>query len=109
MGIQNVSGTGPRGRIIKQDILNCLSEKQKSHSISVGNTDEVDIIQEMSTQQKVIAQRLSLSKKQSPHFYIKSIFNTSALLKLRTQINENIDIKISINDFFIKAIGNSMI
>ena len=59
---------------------------------------------------KVIADRLSFSKNNIPHFYLNINCNVDNLLMARQQMNENVDEKnkISINDIIIKALALSL-
>ena len=59
---------------------------------------------------KVIAERLTYSKKEVPHFYLSVDCNVDDLVKGRELINKDLDLenKISINDIIIKALGISL-
>lgn len=52
-----------------------------------------------------IARRLTESKQQVPHFYVKGSCHIDALLGLRKQINEGAEIKISVNDLIVRAVA----
>ena len=55
---------------------------------------------------KAIAVRLSESKRTIPHFYLRRDINIDALLSMRARINKDLaeqNMKLSINDFIIKA------
>ena len=52
---------------------------------------------------KVIADRLSFSKKNIPHYYVTVSVNVDNLLKLRAKLNSVAKAKISVNDMVIKA------
>ena len=52
---------------------------------------------------KVIADRLSFSKKNIPHYYVTVSVNVDNLLKLRAKLNSVAKTKISVNDMVIKA------
>src|SRR3546814_4452380 len=56
---------------------------------------------------KVIAKRLSESKRTIPHFYLSVDCEIDALLAMRKQLNERADgkYKLSVNDMVIKAVG----
>src|SRR3546814_12887401 len=56
---------------------------------------------------KVIAKRLSESKRTIPHFYLSVDCEIDALLAMRKQLNERADgkYKLSVNDMAIKAVG----
>ena len=58
----------------------------------------------------MIADRLSFSKNNIPHFYLNINCNMDNLLMARQQMNENVDEKnkISINDIIIKALALSL-
>ncbi|MDA0938949.1 MAG: pyruvate dehydrogenase complex dihydrolipoamide acetyltransferase [Proteobacteria bacterium] len=123
--ITKVSGSGPNGRIIKNDVLNFdqsdveAAPKDKSMHDSVNN-NELSItfgrknpefeISAASSMRKIIANRLLDAKRNVPHFYLSCSINVEDLLSLRSKINEQSAIdqsatkhKISINDFIIKA------
>ena len=106
--ISQVKGTGPGGRVTKQDI-----EKFKPSAGAapaggaagaVGPTYE-DI--PASGMRKTIAARLSQSWTQNPHFFVCSAVSVSKLLKLRQALNASADgkYKLSVNDFLIKAVA----
>jgi pyruvate dehydrogenase E2 component (dihydrolipoamide acetyltransferase) len=58
---------------------------------------------------RVIAQRLSESKQQVPHFYLTIDCRLDALLALREQINGTLsDTRISVNDFIVKAVAGAL-
>ena len=61
----------------------------------------VDI--ELSNIRKVIAERLSFSKQNIPHYYVTVAVNVDNLIKLRAKLNTAAKSKISVNDFVIKA------
>lgn len=104
-----ITGSGPRGRIVKEDV-----EKAKSQGVSglkevhsptallpVGSYEE----KPLSGMRKVIAQRLTESKQTIPHFYLTVSCEIDELLRVRKQLNEISPQKISVNDFVIKAVA----
>ncbi|MFW3895139.1 2-oxo acid dehydrogenase subunit E2 [Pseudomonas bharatica] len=52
-----------------------------------------------------IARRLTESKQQVPHFYVKGACRIDALLSLRKRINEQAPIKTSLNDLIVRAVA----
>ncbi len=55
---------------------------------------------------KIIASRLSEAKQTIPHFYLRRDIQLDALLKFRATLNKQLEargVKLSINDFIIKA------
>jgi pyruvate dehydrogenase E2 component (dihydrolipoamide acetyltransferase) len=53
----------------------------------------------------VIARRLAESKFSAPHFYLKMEINMDQAIAARTQLNEVSPVKVSFNDFVIKAVA----
>ncbi|QGR02155.1 pyruvate dehydrogenase complex dihydrolipoamide acetyltransferase [Ehrlichia ruminantium] len=102
-----IKGTGPYGRIIKADVLDVVN-KQKDGSIVPIVSGKNSVI-EVSSMRKVIAERLVYSKQTVPHFYVSVDCTVDNLLKIRQEINtENLDTKVTINDFVIKAVAMSI-
>ena len=80
----SISGTGPRDRIIKQDIIDHLNKpKQAISAVVPGDTadshDYTDV--ELSNMRKIIAERLLFSKTNIPHFYISVDVEMDHVLK----------------------------
>lgn len=107
--LSNVIGSGPRGRIIKQDVLNHKQIKNTSENVSKVASREDHIKIPNSNMRKVIAKRLTESKRNVPHFYLSLECNLDKLLALRQELNANSEIhKLSVNDFVIKASAQAL-
>lgn len=52
---------------------------------------------------KIIAQRLTESKREVPHFYTTKEVELDAIMKLRKKLANDHEIKISVNDFVLKC------
>ncbi len=107
--ISNISGTGPNGRIIKEDLIN-LGQGNKSGVIQ-RNPQEFEL-QQNGNVRKIIAQRLLESKLTVPHFYLNLDIQIDKLLELRKDLNDNALVidgkpsyKVSVNDLVIKAVA----
>ena len=109
LDINLISGTGPRGRIIKDDVKNYLNKNSSLNQKHYTKNKE-DVRKKPSSMRKVIAERLSYSKKEVPHFYLTVDCNVDELLKGRHSINKDLEVKekISINDIVIKALGMAL-
>lgn len=103
--IQQVKGTGPGGRITKQDIekYKPASSAAAAPSAASGAPTYEDI--PASSMRKTIANRLQQSMNQNPHYFVAATVSVSKLLKLRQALNSAADgqYKLSVNDFMIKA------
>ena len=110
IGLDEISGSGPNGRIVKRDIEAVLSGGLPAivtaNSTIDTNNQEYELI-EHSTMRKTIAARLTESKQTVPHFYLRVDCEIDKLLEFRAELNKKADgaYKLSINDIIIKAAG----
>ena len=112
INIENVTGTGPRGRITKIDIEKHLTlspstlETNQKKNAGQGNAIDHEII-DIPKIRRLIAEKLSLSKSSIPHFYLRRKARVNELINFRAKANDVLqkNNRISINDFFIKACG----
>ncbi len=107
--LKTVTGTGPYGRIIKRDIESYASPSAAApmaaaSTAAVGDAPYRE--ERLSNMRKTIARRLTESKQSVPHFYLTVDCQLDKLLAARADINAGLadeGIKISVNDFVIKA------
>ena len=102
--LSDIKGSGPGGKITKQDI-----EKYKSTGGTAAGASSLPTYEDIpaSSMRKVIASRLTQSFQQNPHYFVASNISVSKLLKLREALNASADgkYKLSVNDFLIKALA----
>ena len=121
-----LSGSGPRGRVVKVDVEAALSSgapfasktrtQNAPQRVPQGEIIAADDLfpayekVKVNNMRKVIAKRLSQSKQTVPHFYLTVDCQIDALLTARQDLNENLEKaeRISVNDFVIKAIACAM-
>ena len=105
-----VSGSGPNGRILKDDIEKFNNNKNILQNEIKLNNNNSELIKN-SSMRKTIAERLVQSKNEAPHFYLSVDCNIDQLLKIRSVINlkSNDQYKISVNDMIIKAASSSLV
>ncbi len=102
--LSRVQGSGDGGRIIRRDIDNYVpSEAPAAAAAPAASGEEGYQDQPLSQMRKTIARRLSESKFQSPHFYLKIEVNMDKAIEARRAMNEVSPVKISFNDMIIKA------
>lgn len=131
--LASVSGTGPKGRIVKADIegFTPKADAQSSASASAAaspasssvsssaapgeaapfETDIPHTAEKLNNVRKVIARRLTEAKQTVPHIYLTVNIQLDALLKLRSQLNAALEpkgIKLSVNDLLIKALAKAL-
>ena len=107
-----IQGSGPHGRIVKDDVLKSLVGGSGAKGRVMRNPVEVTQIPNNNIR-KIIAKRLLESKQQVPHFYLTIECELNRLLDVRKEINfdaearagkdKKPDYKLSVNDFIIKA------
>jgi pyruvate dehydrogenase E2 component (dihydrolipoamide acetyltransferase) len=116
--LKNIKGTGPYGRIVKADVeSNNISYLEKTATLSMTSSVTTEIIKDiykdrhfteiaLDGMRKVIANRLTEAKQTIPHFYLRRSVSLDKLLMIRAEMNDGLadkEIKISVNDFIIKA------
>ena len=104
LDLAELAGSGPRGRIVKADVLAALAGGGATVTADVDGSagPAFDAIPN-TIGRKLIARRLTESKQQAPHFYVRADCNIDALLQLRASQNQAGGVKLSVNDFVIKA------
>ena len=123
--LAGVAGSGPKGRIIKRDVEG-LSEQRVDAptAASVPGTtfaEPTDYMgphsnipfeeRKLSGMRKTIARRLTESKTTIPHFYLTIDCDLTNLMGHRKALNMRLEksgIKISVNDFIIKAVAMAL-
>lgn len=103
LALDAIRGSGPHGRIVRVDVETALNKPQAATiaaTTPLGAYDETP----HSTTRRVIAQRLTEAKQQIPHFYLSIDCQIDSLLALRAEVNASRDdVKLSVNDFVIRA------
>ena len=104
-----IQGTGEGGRITKSDVenYNPSQDGSKTAHFTVGTESFEDIPN--SQMRKTIARRLSESKFSAPEFYLTMEINMDKAIDARVSMNEVFPVKISFNDFVIKAASLALV
>jgi pyruvate dehydrogenase E2 component (dihydrolipoamide acetyltransferase) len=109
--LQQVSGSGPGGRIVRSDVLSAVKTEQKGperlRTAPTPETLKTDQRISLSGMRRTIANRLLEAKTTIPHFYLQAEIDAQPLISLRQQINSAAEAaglpKITVNDFILKA------
>jgi len=120
LDLATIKGSGPRGRILAQDIeahksvvtVAAAPAPDASATMAMYQAGTYDV-KPLDGMRRTIAQRLTVSKQTVPHFYLSSKCDLSQLLLIRERINAQAPIdaekkpkwKLSINDYVIKALA----
>ncbi|MFN3477172.1 MAG: dihydrolipoamide acetyltransferase family protein [Candidatus Methylomirabilales bacterium] len=107
-----VKGTGPGGRITKEDIEAYLKAREAVPTVPkpevvapVEVAPEVEYEERpLSRMRQTIARRMAESKRTIPHFEITVDIDMAEALKLRKALNEVLEgVKITVTDLIVKA------
>ncbi|MDI6623849.1 MAG: pyruvate dehydrogenase complex dihydrolipoamide acetyltransferase [Brevundimonas sp.] len=118
--LSTVKGTGPHGRIVKRDLEGAEKGSAPSAAAAApsGETRKVQSLAQMGIpdgsydlvpldgMRKAIARRLTDSFRDVPHFPLNIDCEIDGLLASRARVNAMLEkdgIKVSVNDFIIKA------
>ncbi len=110
--IASIAGTGTNGRIVKRDIEQAIAAGTASAPAPVDTVAKAmaggfDLVP-LDGMRKTIAARMSASFRDVPHFPLNVDCKLDALLANRKAINaasEADGIKISVNDFIVRAVA----
>jgi pyruvate dehydrogenase E2 component (dihydrolipoamide acetyltransferase) len=109
IALDGITGTGPRGRISKADVLALITAAPAASSAAAAVPfvagDNSPSIVPMDKIRKVVARRLTEAKATIPHFYLRMGVRVDALLDLRKTANLVLGSKASINDYLVRAVA----
>lgn len=127
LDLATVTGSGPKGRIVKADVMDAQPSATPAPQTSapaaaaapaaMPSSPSADMVarayegrtyEEISLNgmRKTIAARLTEAKQTVPHFYLRRDIKLDALMAFRAQLNKQLEgrgVKLSVNDFIIKA------
>jgi len=97
--LKTVTGTGPGGRITKENVLNAAE--------STIGTEAEEVIP-FSPMRAKIAKRLTHSKQTIPHFILFANIDMTEANTWRKQFNESQGVKITVTDMVVKAVASTL-
>jgi len=122
LDLAKITGSGPKGRIVKADVSGAPATASVSApppmaaapAASLPSSASVEALYQgrsyktvpLDGMRRVIADRLTEAKQTIPHFYLRRDIELDTLLKLRSEVNAGLEargVKLSVNDFIIKA------
>jgi len=108
--LAKVTGTGPAGKITEQDVQKAASAKPSKPATPVAPAAEVKAGQTvpLNRLQRITAEKMLKSKQEIPCFYLTVKADVTDLVALRTRLNETGDVKLSYNDFLLKAVATGL-
>ncbi|NWK98746.1 dehydrogenase [Sphingobium lactosutens] len=113
-----VTGSGPRGRISKDDVLQHVAPTAAETTApppsppapapAPAPAEGVRVVK-MSPMRKAIARQLTLSKSTIPHFYLRNSAAIDALMAMREQAKRATGAAPSINDYLVRACALALV
>jgi pyruvate dehydrogenase E2 component (dihydrolipoamide acetyltransferase) len=123
--IEELKGSGPGGRIRRRDVEEAIGRPrpappaEPTPATAPPPETTTPTAPESTTSdaytdiphtrfQRAAASALTASKQQAPHFYLKATCRVDGLLELRATANTASGLKLTVNDFIVKAAGQAM-
>ena len=127
LDLTNITGSGPHGRIVKADVegaqpmaaapVSAAPPATPAAAPTMATSASAETVMRLyegrkydvvalDAMRKIIAARLTEAKQTIPHFYLRRDVKLDALITFREQLNKQLEprgVKLSINDFIIKA------
>jgi pyruvate dehydrogenase E2 component (dihydrolipoamide acetyltransferase) len=105
-----LTGTGPGGKITEQDVKNAAEATPAAPAEPAAAGPEVQLggTVTLNRLQKITAQRMLKSKQEIPCFYLTVKADVTDLVELRVKMNTAGDVKVSYNDFIMKAVATGL-
>ncbi len=99
--ISQIKGSGPGGRITKEDV-------ERFQPVAKAQGEGIPL----SGMRKLIAQRMSQSKREAPHYYLQTEIDMSDAVRLREdllpEMEKTFSVRLSYTDLMIKATALSL-
>ncbi|GAA4594568.1 pyruvate dehydrogenase complex dihydrolipoamide acetyltransferase [Planotetraspora phitsanulokensis] len=129
---EQITGTGPNGRIIRRDVEAAIASRDRAGSVLVAPAERAAAASAApvapaaavsaavpatgtaafteiphSRIRRAVASRLTESKQTTPHFYVRGTARVDRLLRLREELNDGAPVRVSVNDLVIKAVAGA--
>jgi len=110
VNLATVTGTCPAGKITEQDVQNASAAKPSAPAASAAPATEAKPGQTIPVTrlQRITAEKMLKSKQEIPCFYLTVKADVTDLVELRTKLNETGGVKLSYNDFLLKAVATGL-
>ena len=104
LDLSRIQGTGPEGRILKDDVLQAKEEQPATSSEGTPHA--------MSRTEQLTAERMSLSKREIPHFYLTNEVLFLEAQKLRSDLMEEFEeqegVHLTYTDLIVRACARAL-
>ncbi len=100
---ESLRGSGPNNRIVRRDVESAIAARANPPAMTDGHDDYTDVPH--TRVRAATAAHLVASKQTAPHFYLRATADVTALVRLRTELNDGPGVRISVNDLVVKAVA----
>ncbi len=114
--LSKVTGTGPGGRITRDDVLNFKPSPALPAMAAMAAARPAPRVASqdvpLTSMRQAIARVTVRSKTEAPHFYVTVAADMTDTVRFRERLNEALaesGIKVSVNDMIIKACANALL
>ena len=114
--LAQVAGTGPGGRITRDDVMAHDPGAATTTPEAPPSTDEAPTTAEaenvpLSRMRQAIARRTAQSKREAPHFYVAADVDMTLAMTMRQQLNDALAgaARVSVNDLIVKACALTLV
>lgn len=115
--LSGITGTGPNGRIVRRDLEAWEEEQAASHEAPAAAVPPAEVAPTagpglasavledvpITPMRRAIARRVTESTSTVPHFFLVADCRVDELLDLRRRVNDASPVRVSVNDFVLKA------
>lgn len=113
--LDELSGSGPRGRIRRRDVDAALARgpavpaeaAEAAYPAAAPHHDEPYHDEPHTPLRRAISRRLTESKQEVPHFYLRASCRVARLVALRADLNRYAEPRVSLNDLLVKAVARA--
>jgi pyruvate dehydrogenase E2 component (dihydrolipoamide acetyltransferase) len=110
--LSRVSGTGPEGRITREDVEAFLQGRPAAPPApeKPPEAPREGAPVAMSRMRQAIARRMAQSKREAPHYYVTVDVEMAEAQRLRSQLNATLgeEAHVSVNDLLVKASAKAL-
>lgn len=115
--VQLLEGSGPEGLVIEKDVISYYQKykikfspvvKKLAEEAGIKEVDRIEKRIPYTGIRKIISDRLSMSKFSAPHIYLTTSVDMSKAKELLCRLNQEIEMKISINDLVIFVVAKAL-
>jgi pyruvate dehydrogenase E2 component (dihydrolipoamide acetyltransferase) len=109
-----LAGSGPGGRILRDDVLHAVAAGGVAAPAAPAAAPAAPApvpgeVVPHSKLRQAVANALTASKQNSPHFYLTTSVRVDELMSLRASINEQSPVRVSVNDLVIAAVARAFV